>query len=295
MANPKEFFAHKTVVISGAGSGIGAALAFEFAAHSAQLALCDINQTALQETVSAVKSRYPHTRIYAQPMDVSHEQQWCTFLAASEAALQNIDIVINNAGIEGASAPVWATSQETLERVMNVNFYGMVHGSKASLPFLAQRPWAAIVNVSSVFGLIAPPNTADYCASKFAIRGYTEAMRAELSEIFPHIQVHLVHPGGINTQIARLQESQQFKQRFLTTPPSCLAKRIANAVMRNQARLVYGNQASMVNLASRLLPLSWLNKILAKQMLDLQMTSEYYQDHSGLTRAHKKSNVQEDN
>jgi butyryl-CoA dehydrogenase len=159
----------------------------------------------------------------------------------------------------------------------------MVYGSKAALPYLTQRSWAALVNVSSVFGLVAPPNTADYCASKFAIRGYTESLRAELELVHPQVQVHLVHPGGINTNITRLEQSKKFKERFLTTKPETIALHIANSIMRNKARIVFGNQATKTHIASRILPLKWLSKLSGKEIHGLGMEDDYRTDHDGFT------------
>jgi short-subunit dehydrogenase len=277
-----DFYAGKTVVITGAASGIGGALAECFAHLGAKLSLADIDAEALKKVAETWQQRYPNLEVLLTPFDVSNKVAWSSFLANTAQQLGHIDVLINNAGIEGSSQPVWATSDETLERVMAVNFYGMVYGSKAILPYFAQRPWAALVNVSSIFGLIGPPNTADYAASKFAIRGYTESLHAELAQLFPHIQVHLVHPGGINTNITRLAQSQAFRSEFLTTPPEKLADTIVKAIMHKRARIVFGNRSTLVNIASRLLPLGVISRVMAKQMQKLKMTAEYRKDHPQL-------------
>lgn len=281
MRDVTNFYSGKSIVITGAASGIGKALAECFASKGAHLALSDINADGLNTLSSDLTKNYPALRIHCASFDVANPSDWCSFLSSADKTLGSLDMIINNAGIEGSSRPVWATDNETLQRVMDVNFFGMVHGTKAILPYFAKRDWAALVNVSSVFGLIAPPNAADYAASKFAIRGYTESLHAELSQIHPQIQVHLVHPGGINTQIARLKQSQNFKSEFLTTPPSALAEVIANSVMRNHSRIVYGNQSNLIRIASRLFPLSWLSRLISQQMRKLNMTEDYQKDHSG--------------
>jgi butyryl-CoA dehydrogenase len=139
--------------------------------------------------------------------------------------------------------------------------------------------------------LIAPPNTADYCASKFAIRGYTEALRAELALVHPQVQVHLVHPGGINTNITRSAQSQKFKQRFLTTAPSDIAMHIADCIMRNKARIIFGNQAGRAHIASRLLPLKWLSKLTGKEIRGLGMEGDYRAEHPGFQTTHGSEEV----
>jgi NAD(P)-dependent dehydrogenase (short-subunit alcohol dehydrogenase family) len=276
-----DFFANKTVVITGAASGIGEALATLFADLGCKVAICDVDEAALSDVAVKLKSAQPDMILFTHILDVSSKTDWETFLAGVASYCENIDVVINNAGIEGSAQPVWASDDELLKRVMDVNFYGMVYGSKAALPYLTIRPWAALVNVSSIFGLVAPPNTADYCASKFAIRGYTESLRAELALVHPQVQVHLVHPGGINTNITRLEQSQKFKARFLTTPPDAIALHIANSIKHNKARIVFGNQATKTHIASRILPLKWLTKLTGKEIDGLGMEAEYQVDHNG--------------
>lgn len=282
MPSLSSFYLNKTVVITGAASGIGHALAECFAKLGANLSLADIEATALEDVARTLQQNHPNIDVFTNAFDVAEKAAWQTFLETTFDHFGQIDVLMNNAGIEGSSKPIWATSDETLERVMAVNFFGMVHGSKMILPYFAKRPWAALVNVSSIFGLIGPPNTADYAASKFATRGYTESLHAELSQLFPHIQVHLVHPGGIDTNITRVEESQAFKSEFLTTPPRKLAETIAKSVMRNHSRIVYGNQSTLVKIASRILPLALISRLISKEMKKLNMTSEYRTDHPEL-------------
>ncbi|MBF7071978.1 SDR family oxidoreductase [Glaciecola sp. MH2013] len=278
-----HFYQDKAVVVTGAASGIGLALAHLFAELGCKLALCDIDKKALNEVVKGIESTHPNTELYHSVLDVADEDAWVVFLAETAAALGGINLLINNAGIEGSGQPVWASTTASLKRVMDVNFYGMAYSTKHVLPYLSNEPWAALINVSSIFGLMAPPNTADYCASKFAIRGYTESLKAELALVHPHIQVHLVHPGGINTNITRLEHSQRFKERFLKTEPSALANKIANAVMHNRARIVYGYQSQRARLAARILPLAWLSSLLGKLVKGLGLEDDYHKDHSGFT------------
>ncbi|MDM7860843.1 SDR family oxidoreductase [Alteromonas sp. ASW11-36] len=288
MPSVQAFYTNKTVIVTGAASGIGKALAKVFASYGANLALCDRDGELLVATAEALIEEHNAASVITREMDVADPQAWQSFVNQAYTQFGHIDICINNAGIEGTSAPVWASDFATLERVMAVNFYGVVHGTRSVLPYLIDRPWAAIVNVSSIFGMIGAANAADYCASKFAVRGYTEAFRAELAEIYPHIQIQLVHPGGISTNIARRDNSQSFKRKFLTTAPQKIAEHIALRVMRNQARIVYGNQSGLVHMASRLLPLNWLAKLVGKQMRQLDMQNDYRLDHPGFQVPEKK-------
>lgn len=281
MSTLPAFFTNKTIVITGAASGIGEALASVFAELGSKLAICDIDEAALALVAARLQTSHPTLTLFTQVLDVANKTQWQSYLANAAEHCGHIDVLINNAGIEGSAQPAWASDDDLLKRVMDVNFYGMVYGSKAALPYLAQRPWSALVNVSSIFGLVAPPNTADYCASKFAIRGYTESLRAELELVHPHVQVHLVHPGGINTNITRLPLSQKFKERFLKTEPTEIAHHIAHSIMRNRARIVFGNQAMKTHIASRILPLKWLSKITGKEIDGLGMEDDYRTDHEG--------------
>lgn len=301
MQEYQRFYKGKTVVISGAASGIGSALAHLFAEFACKIAICDIDEAALEQVVKSIHDSQQNrsngtesqASIVSHVVDVADKAAWVAFLEKCIDTHEHIDVLINNAGIEGSSQPVWASTDETLERVMDVNFYGMVFGSKTSLPYLVQRPWAALVNVSSIFGLVAPPNTADYSASKFAIRGYTESLRAELALVHPQVQVHLVHPGGINTNITRLEHSQKFKQRFLTTEPRALALQIAKGVMQDKARIIFGNQAKRSALASRLLPLQWLSRILSREIDGLGLEDDYMKAHEGFKPLKKKGDAKE--
>jgi butyryl-CoA dehydrogenase len=281
MSDLHEIFKGKTVIVSGAASGIGRAIAVQCAKLGSHLAVCDFDNKGLLETVALLNNEPSAGTIHRAVFDVADAELWTSFLADTEIACGHIDVVINNAGIEGSTRPVWATSPDMLKRVMDVNFYGMVNGSQLSLPYLVKRPWAALVNVSSIFGLIGVPNASDYCASKFAIRGFTESLRAELLSVHPHVQVHLVHPGGINTQITRHANSQAFKNKFLKTKPKDMAFSIIEGIASNNPRVVFGNQAKSTHWASKLLPLSWLSKLASKQMQSLNMLDDYTKGHEG--------------
>lgn len=263
----------KTVVITGAGSGMGRAYALAFARRGCHLALCDYDASGLKETVDMVDkcaNRSGCSAVSHAVFDVSDKRSVEKFADKVKDELGNAHIVINNAGIEGSANPIWATEEDSFRHVMNVNYYGVVYGTQAFLPQLLSQKEAAIVNISSIFGLIGTPNHADYCASKFAVRGFTESLMTELND--SPVQVHLVHPGGIDTNISRKERSQSFSQHYLTTSADDIAERVVYGIAKNQSRIVYGNGSTKTEIGARLLPLTWLKKFTwheMKKVIDL--------------------------
>jgi short-subunit dehydrogenase len=256
-----DSFTDKVVVVTGAGSGMGRAYAIEVEKVGAKLALCDIDPVGLQETVEALRSSDPD-RLFASTVDVADEEAMNEFADQSRAALGNAHVVINNAGIAGSMLPGAETSVKDLDRVFAVNFYGVVHGTLAFMPQLEVNTEAALVNVSSIFGMIGAPGNADYCATKFAVRGYTEVLMAELTE--SHIQVHLVHPGGIDTNIVKGTTAEEGAKELLTTPPAEIAVKVIEAISKNRRRVVFGNAARPARFASNFMPLGMVARMLKK-------------------------------
>lgn len=254
---------NKIVVITGAASGMGRAYAHAFAAQGCKLALCDFDSAGLAETVKQLGPSLEN-RVVQQGLDVSDRTAMMDFAETVRRRLGPAHIIINNAGIEGSAKPSWATTIDDYRRVMEVNYFGVVNGCQAFLPQLRENTQGAIVNISSIFGLVGTPNHSDYCASKFAVRGYTEALMVEL--LGSPIQVHLVHPGGIDTNIARQPRSRAFSEHFLSTPPEAIATKLIACIRRNQARLIFGNGATKTWLGARLLPLGALSKMLWREM-----------------------------
>jgi short-subunit dehydrogenase len=148
---------------------------------------------------------------------------------------------------------------------MNINFYGVLHGTQAFLPELMRKNSGHVVNVSSIFGLVGAPSHTDYSASKFAVRGFTEALMVELCKT--NIGVHLVHPGGIATNIAKAEQFSKFNQRYLTTSPDEIAAVVRKAMEKRRVKIVYGNDSLKTWLGSNFVPLKWLNKIIWSDML----------------------------
>lgn len=266
-------FRNRVVVITGAGSGMGRAYALEFAALGARLALNDYDAEGLAGTV-ALLLRSPGVAVHAKVFDVADRAAMQAFAAEVKAALGNAHVVINNAGISGGGSPVWAKDDATYERVMGINFFGVVHGTRAFLPQLIANGEGAIVNVSSIFGLVGTPNASDYCASKFAVRGFTESLMVEL-ESSP-ISVHLLHPGGIRTNIASKDErGQEFAEKYLKTPPEDVARHVIACIRSGKQRIVYGHSAFRVWLASWMLSLERRNRYLYNEMKGL-FDPKYY-------------------
>lgn len=243
-------FKDRVVVITGAASGMGRAYALAFAKQGSHLALCDYDEEGLGETISLLPESQ---KVFAQAFDISDEQAVFEFADQVKQHVGQAFMLVNNAGVEGSGEPVWATEQSYFKRVMDVNYYGVIHGTRAFLSDMLANNQGVIVNVSSIFGLTGTPNHADYCGSKFAVRGFTEALMVELSA--SDIQVHLLHPGGIRTNIARHEHARDFSQHFLTTEPEDIAEHLIKSVKKNKPRIVYGNNAIKVWLASKLLPL----------------------------------------
>ncbi|HEX5357440.1 MAG TPA: SDR family oxidoreductase [Aquabacterium sp.] len=256
-------FHHKVVVITGAGSGMGRAYAMTFAALGAKLALNDFDPISLEATVRILNAQ-GHTEVLPQAFDVGNRMAMDEFAQAVKERFGGAHVVINNAGIEGSALPAWHTTPADYERIMRVNFFGVVNGTLAFLPQLQARNEGAIVNVSSIMGLIGSPSQSDYCASKFAVRGFTEALMVELHD--SPISVHLVHPGGVATNIARKPHSQAFAQRYLTTPPEDVAKRVVEGIRKGQAKIICGQDAFKTWVGSNLLPHKWLTAIVWREI-----------------------------
>src|SRR5437660_3069027 len=193
-----SFLSEGTAVVTGAGSGIGRALAQQLAATHSGLALADIDEAGLRQTVRSLEKK--GALITTHILDVADEKAMCLFAKDVRKKHGCVTLLINNAGValDGTFEEI---SLDDFRWLMNINFWGTVYGVKYFLPMLKREERAHIVNLSSVFGLIALPGQPAYSASKFAIRGFTECLRHELAD--SPVSVSCVHPGGIRTQIAR--------------------------------------------------------------------------------------------
>jgi NAD(P)-dependent dehydrogenase (short-subunit alcohol dehydrogenase family) len=247
-------FKNKVVVITGAGSGIGRALALTFTREGARLALNDFNPITLNETVGSLGKV---SAVFSMAFDVSDKEAMITFAAAVNERFGQIDVMINNAGISIGEYPLHQVELDLFERVMNVNFYGMVYGSRAFIPYLLQQPESALLNVSSVFGLTGILHSSAYCASKFAVYGLNQSLIQEHRN--STLTVHSVHPGGIRTNIARNavdynETHEAFHQQLLKLSPEYAADVILRGIRKKKKRILIGGEAHLLDFVVRLFP-----------------------------------------
>lgn len=261
-------FNHKVAAITGAASGIGRALALELAGHGCHLALADINEAGLQDTARAAQQRAPGLRITCTRLDTANRAAVQAWADTSAAAHGQVNLLINNAGV-GLAAPLESVSVADFEWLMGINFWGVVWGTQAFLPHLRASGEGHVVNLSSLFGLMAMPLNGTYNAAKFAVRGYTEALRIELELGNAPVSATCVHPGGVSTSIAhhaRVDPSAlaisgvdeatsraEFDKALQTTTPESAARQILRAVQRNQRRVLVGPDAKLMDFLVRLL------------------------------------------
>lgn len=263
-------FQDQVIAITGAGSGIGRALAQNFADRGAQLALSDYNEAALRETASLLPAT---TRCECTVMDVSSREQVFAFANKVIGDFGRADYIINNAGTS-VLASVENVTIEEIEKVIAVNMWGVVYGTKAFLPHMIKQRSGCIVNVSSVFGLVATPCSVAYTMSKFAVRGLTETLWDELQGT--GVRAVLVHPGGIATNIAAntpiAAHAGELERRLadansaqMTTTPTACAEEIVTGLVRGDNRLLVGSGAKALFRLSRLFPNSY-GKIMRKKL-----------------------------
>jgi short-subunit dehydrogenase len=256
------------IVVTGAASGIGAALAVQLAAKGAKLALVDRNEADL-ETV-AQQARAVGANVTTHVLDIADAAAIAALPAAVMEAQGGAAVLINNAGVALAGTFEQA-SLEDFEWLMNINFWGAVRLTYAFLPMLRMAPAAQIILTSSVFGLIGPPGQTAYAASKFALRGFGESLRHELEAT--NIGVTMIHPGGIATNIARDSRIgknvnpiearagiAQF-QKMLKTSPQAAAARIVTGLENRKKRILIGADAYQIDILQRLLPVRYWSLI----------------------------------
>ncbi len=261
--------------VTGAASGIGRALAQELAARGCDLALADRDDAGLASIADEVARQ--GRKVTTHRLDVSDAAAIAAFAQAATGAHPSLSILINNAGV--ALAGTFAEiSQADMEWLFNINFWGVVHGTRAFLPHLSQRPEAHIVNLSSIFGIIAPPGQCAYAAAKFAVRGFSESLRHELAMAQSPVKLSVVHPGGIATAIARnarsgsgmtdnarrAQAIDRFEKLAKTTPKDA-ALRIIKGIERNEPRILIGSDARFMDLLQRFMPGTYWN-VMARRL-----------------------------
>ncbi|MFL9871912.1 SDR family NAD(P)-dependent oxidoreductase [Paraburkholderia megapolitana] len=259
-------FKGKVAALTGAGSGMGRSLAVELARRGCDLALSDINEAGLAETLKACATYGVH--VTTQRLDVADRAAVFAWAARSAQTHGRINLIFNNAGV-ALAAPAETAKIEDFEWIMGINFWGVVHGTQAFLPYLRASGEGHVINTSSLFGLIAMPTQSTYNASKFAVRGYTEALRMELELEGAPVSATCVHPGGVATNIAtasRVDDSikkltgqdadahrRQANRLINATQPDDAARQILAGVERNARRVLIGQDARRVDLIARVL------------------------------------------
>jgi NAD(P)-dependent dehydrogenase (short-subunit alcohol dehydrogenase family) len=252
-------FTDRVAVITGSGSGIGRALALELAGRGARLALSDIDEVAVADTAAHCEKAGAEAKGYR--LDVADRAAVTAHADAVAAEFGQVNLVVNNAGV-AVMATVEDMSYADMDWIVGINFWGVVHGTKAFLPHLIASGDGHLVNVSSVFGFVGVPTQSAYNATKFAVRGFTEALRQEMLIEKRRVGVSCVHPGGIQTNIARDarvsdgstpgQRAVDFA-RIARTSPEDAAKTIVRGVERNKPRILIGPDAYVFDAVPRLL------------------------------------------
>jgi NADP-dependent 3-hydroxy acid dehydrogenase YdfG len=251
-------FTDKVAVVTGAGSGIGRALAIELGRSGAKLAISDVDTDGLaatEERLTAIGASVKTDRL-----DVTEREAFALYADAVKDHYGTVNQIYNNAGISFMGS-IEATHFKDIERVMDVDYWGVVNGTKVFLPHLIASGDGHVVNVSSVFGLLAVPGQGAYNAAKFAVRGFTEALRQEMLVAGHPVKVTCVHPGGIKTAIARnaaaadgidqAELANFFDKRLASTSPQKAARVILDAVRKNKPRVLVGSDAKALDLLTR--------------------------------------------
>jgi len=253
----------KNAAVTGAASGIGRMLAVNLANEGCNLAIADIDEAGLMETASLIGAR---VKVSTHIVDVSKREQ--VFRFAEEAALHHggVDIIINNAGVALGDF-LETVPLEDFEWLMGINFWGVVYGTMAFLPYLRERPEGHVVNISSINGIMPNPNNGPYCAAKFAVKGYTETLAQEMHGT--NIRVSCVHPGGIKTNIARNTRFNRamysltrekaislYENELFRTTAEEAARVIISGIKRNKRRILIGMDAKALDLITRFFPVT---------------------------------------
>lgn len=252
-------FAGKVAVVTGAGSGIGQALALELGRSGASLAISDVDAEGLKVTEDRLKAI--GVTVKADRLNVTERERFLLYADEVKEHFGKVNQIYNNAGI-AFTGDVEVSQFKDIERVMDVDYWGVVNGTKAFLPHLIASGDGHVVNVSSLFGILSVPGQAAYNSAKFAVRGFTEALRMEMTIAKHPVKVTTVHPGGIKTAIARnatvaegldqASLAELFDKKLTMTSPERAAKIILEAVAKNKARVLVGPDAKLIDILVRL-------------------------------------------
>ena len=251
-------FAGKVAVVTGAGSGIGQALAIELGRSGASVAISDVDTEGLAVTEARLKAIGAPVR--ANRLDVTEREALTLYADEVKDQFGKVNQVYNNAGI-AYSGDVEVTPFKDIERIMDVDYWGVVNGTKAFLPHLIASRDGHVINISSVFGIFSVPGQAAYNSAKFAVRGFTEALRLEMILAKHPVAVTTVHPGGIKTAIARNATTAEgldqaslaewFDSKMARTSPDRAAQIILDAVVKKKARVLVGADAKILDIVVR--------------------------------------------
>ncbi|MGA8034367.1 MAG: SDR family NAD(P)-dependent oxidoreductase [Candidatus Acidiferrales bacterium] len=264
---------NRTAVVTGAASGIGRGIALALAKRGCNLAIADVNDAGLAETTRLAMQLIPmaasapkvpsNLRVTQHHLDVSNRDAIAAFPAEVLAAHTGVDILVNNAGV-ALGGTFEQVSEEDFDWLISINLFGVVRMTRVFLPVLHKSDEARLVSISSIFGVITPPGQTAYCASKFAVRGFSNSLRYELRG--STIGVSVVHPGGINTNIARSSRAPQgaspeevarakaYAQKALKMPPDRAGEIIVQGIEKREARIFVGSDAKALAFLERLAP-----------------------------------------
>lgn len=250
----------KVVVITGAGSGIGRALALEMNRRGARVAISDVDDAGLAETVRLLAAAGAEGVHHAH-LDVSDRAAFSAYASEVAAHFGVVHVIVNNAGV-ALAGDLDDLAYDDMDWIMSINFWGVVHGTKEFLPHLIASGDGHVVNLSSLFGLVSMPGQSMYNASKYAVRGMSEALREELMIAGHPVGVTVVHPGGVKTAIARnarvsehedqAETARTFDEKLARMSPERAAEIIADGILKNKARLLVGIDAHAVHQFARL-------------------------------------------
>jgi NAD(P)-dependent dehydrogenase (short-subunit alcohol dehydrogenase family) len=265
----------RTAVVTGAAGGIGRGIAIALARRGCHLALADIDDAALAQTAAEIKGCirdstqngiHDGIRISRHHLDVSDRAAVAAFPAQVVAEHGGADVLVNNAGV-ALGGTFKEVAESDFDWLIGINFWGVVQMTRAFLPLLHESGEARLVNISSLYGLIAPPGQTAYCAAKFAVRGFSEALRHELAGT--RVGVTVVHPGGVATSIAKnarlpagvseeeVARRRKYFERVLVMPPETAGEIIVRGVERRKPRILVGQDAKIVSLVERLMPVTY--------------------------------------
>ncbi len=263
MAEPMRL-AGRTAVITGAANGIGRAIAVSLARRGCHLALADINEDGVVSTAELTRSS--GVRVSRHRLDVADRIAVAEFPGVVAAEHGGADVLVNNAGV-AVGGTFEQVSDEDFEWLFEINFWGVVRMTRAFMPLLHASDDARVVNLSSIYGVVAPPEQTAYSASKFAVRGFSEALRHELEG--SRIGVTVVHPGGVATSIAEnarvpagttdeeIAQRRAKYRRLLRLPPEIAGETIVQGIERRKSRVLVGSDAKTISLIARCLPVSY--------------------------------------